>query len=487
MSIDAKDRMFDVPKEGGAVARTLGQVWEQLANPRNPFCPLSEGLDFTLEREQGVKLTDVLTDVLNSVVKHGVNFRHPWVFAHMVPPPSTVSVIADLIIGAMNQCAFIWEEAPMAAEMEREVIRWMNNRLKYGKRAGGILTSGGTMSNCLVTYLALERARQRGRFRPGRHYILVTDQAHFSVEKAARLVGLGTHAIIRVPSNSTGRIDAGRIATTVHQEFRRSRVPFLVICTAGTTNTGSLEPVEEFLSLARRFDAWCHVDAAHGGFMSLCESQELQISKWNLADSISWDAHKSLYVSYAAGALLVREDSLLDPLTFHSEYALKTGSNGDAGARHIEGSRRFEALKLWMTIKHFGVAGFRDATAKVLALAQKWASRVRASDDFRLVADPDTNIVCFRLAYVDLEGECLNQVTESIQKYLFANGGPLLSSTKICGESVLRAVFLNPETEERELDAAFDRMSEQAKLQIERNIRVPEGRHENTFCYEPSP
>src|SRR5258708_4274336 len=421
MSIETSQSSFISPRDAARTYRLLRQVLREVFQPRRPFVPPSETGSFSLGESHGASIHDVLSDVNKNIVPHTIKNRHRWTLAHMVPPSALISVVADVLIGAMNECAFIWEEAPLAAELERESIRWMADRLGLKESATGLLTSGGTMSNCLATYLALKRAQEWQLSKNNDRYcIMVSDQAHFSIEKAAAVTGLRRALVIRVPTNGQGRLRPGELRGATIKARQAGLTPFLFVCTAGTTNTGALEATEEFLATARSCRAWCHIDAAHGGMICLSKHEDQSVSLWAEADSVSWDPHKSLYVSYAVGALLLKDQASLAPLEFYSEYALKSDADRPhAGAWHLEGSRRFEALKLWMTIKHFGKEGYAELVDHTLQLANEFASRIRADSQFILIAEPDTNIVCFRIYHSELGDEALDAVNTAVQKELF--------------------------------------------------------------------
>jgi L-2,4-diaminobutyrate decarboxylase len=469
MSTEPLAAAFEEPQGLEQIQALLLEMLTGIFWPQHAFVPGPHPaeLDLSLNQAEGLPLLEVLAEVSDKVLAHGINSRHTLSLAHMVPPPATVSVIADLLIGAANQCAFIWEEAPLAAAIEAEVIRWMAHKVGFGPHAGGLLTSGGTMSNYIATYLALQRAKLRtGQTGATKYCIIASDQAHLSVDKAAALCGLGAGAVIRVPTNAQGRLEPGQIGRVANEAREAGCTPCLFVCTAGTTNTGALEPLGEFLAAAREHSAWCHLDAAHGGLMCLSKEAWPTVAQWPEADSVSWDPHKSLYVSYAVGTLLVQDETVLAPLDFHGEYALKKDERSDAGARHLEGSRRFEALKLWMTIKYFGTVGFTNLTEHTLSLARELAAQIRGSGDFELVTLPDTNIVCFRFVDPTLSLAVLDKVNAAVQKALFQNGGPLISSTRIAGRTVLRSVLLNPRLASSDLVGLLDMIRCEAQRQV---------------------
>lgn len=443
-------------------AQLLRDIWEP------PTCFEAPAVDPVLELGapgRGESLVDLLAELREKVVRHAVHPRHVWTLAHMTPPPATASVLADFVVGALNQCAFIWEEAPLARALEAETVAWLARRLRWSDAASGLLTAGGTLSNCMAAYLALAHGRERFGTAEGMA-VIASDQAHLSIRKAAALVGAGADAVVCAATDAEGRLIPGEVAAAAARARDRGLRPFLFVCTAGTSNAGVLEPPEEFLEQARVHQAWCHVDASHGGLVALGSRPHPALAAWSAADSISWDPHKSLYVSFAVGALLLRDASLQAPLKFRAEYALKNGeADCDAGNWHLEGSRRLEALKLWMVIRHLGDQGLDELTDHSLALAGELAQCVREMEDFELVTNPDTNIVCFRFADPTLDAAALDTVNAEVQRRLYRSGGPLLSSTRVGGRVVLRTVLLNPHLETRHLPEILEAVRDEARRQ----------------------
>jgi L-2,4-diaminobutyrate decarboxylase len=470
MSIETLRTSFTNPFQDPSIMHVLNAILRDVFQPVTPVSPPTTYEVSLSNSSQRFDIATVLSDVRACVVQQSLYPYHPHALGHMVPPPASISVVADLIIGAMNQCAFIWEEAPMAHAIEAEVISWLGTSLGFGKEAGGLITSGGTMSNILATYLALCRWRRSGSV--GSPCILASDQAHVSLEKGAAMNGLPKEAVIRIPTNNQGRLSNHSMTRALQEVIRSGKTPVMVVSTAGTTNAGTLEPFPESIA-ATAPNAWCHIDAAHGGFMCLLSDElttDSPISRWRKADSVSWDPHKGLYASYAVGALLVRDRSVLEAFRFNADYALKMNELQDSGTDHIDGSRRFEALKVWMILRHFGRDGICELVSYGCRLARLFSEWVNNSSSFSLLTFPDTNIVCFRFTDDQFSPAASDQFNEAIKAQLFLTGGPLLSSTRVDGRVFLRAVFQNPNTTTDDLERAIKRIEFVARhLEAEEN------------------
>lgn len=438
MSLDGARALFGIPSDEHRAVASVLKVLRAILEPDVTYT--NRAVDVTL-RDGGEDFTSVVADVGTMIRAASLNARHPDTIAHMVQPPATIAVVGDLLVGALNQCAFVHEQGPLVSRVEREVLGWMARRLALPDGASGMLTSGGTASNMLAFFLARE---SRGSEHQGRLRAIASDQAHFSVDKAARLVGLGSGAVVHVPTDSQGRLRPGSVMRAAERVAAAGDIPFLFSATAGTSNAGTVEPVAEFLQAARRFGAWAHLDAAFGGSLALSRRGQRECRLWPAFDSISWDAHKSLFVPFASGALFVRDPEMLGALEFHSDYALKRGCAEDVGFRHLDGARRFEALKIWMVIRHFGLAALREFTDHKFDLAASFAAELRRSGRFEVLTQPDLNIVCFRFAEPGLDAPQLDALNLAIRDTLAEAGSVLLSATRLGDGVALRAVFTNP-------------------------------------------
>ncbi|HEX8366680.1 MAG TPA: pyridoxal-dependent decarboxylase [Allosphingosinicella sp.] len=448
MSINELLPSFGWSGEAALALARAEQAVERLCHPQTGYRPVPREIDLGLEGGRGSSLLAVVQDACVALESCGYAARHPQSLAHMVPPPATVSVIGDFLKAAANQCAFTVQQGPLAPALEQAVLRWLGATLGFPEGSGGMLTSGGTVSNYAAAFLALDRARRT--WPPNaKPCVIATDQAHFSIAKAARLIGLGEKALFRAPTGPDGRLDPGAVAKTVGRAELRGYRPFLFVCTGGTTNAGLMEPVEPFAEEAAKAGAWLHIDGAHGGFRALASAPPQDY--WTRANSVAWDPHKTMFVPFPAGALILRDPGAAAALAHRPDYAFQEVGAPDPALAHIEGSRGLDALKIWMTIRHFGRDGLRAIADHLLALGGYLAKRVASDRRFELIASPDTNIVCFR--WIETGGTDVDAINRAIQAELYEEGHTLLSRTRLGGRLALRAVIQNPLTTERDLDA----------------------------------
>lgn len=451
MSIEAVREKFRWGEDASKVLQLTEEAVASLFSGSAGFRPTSCDLDLDLNSEKGRDLETVMGEACAALLSCGHNSRHPTALAHMVPPPATISVLGDLLKGAANQCAFTWEQAPLAPVVESAVLSWVAATLGFDKQSGGLFTSGGTISNFAAAFVALSRAKQKYGEQE-RFCIIASDQAHFSVQKAARLIGIDGAGVFLAPTGPDGRLQQDALTTTVKLAVSQGYRPFLFICTGGTTNAGVLEPIDAFTEEAQPYSAWVHLDGAHGAFFALSTAGRNTQDYWRVADSVSWDPHKTLFVSYPAGVLILRDSEHLAPLGVLPDYAFQETAPIDPAFRHIEGSRGFDALKVWLTIRHIGREGFVVLADHLMGLAKYLAAGVRESQEFELITPPDTNIVCFRCVDAAMDSGILDDLNTNVRKELYLNGDVLLSGTKIGDRVVLRAVLQNPFTSKDSVD-----------------------------------
>lgn len=462
MSIDDLNTAFGWGPDAVAALGRAERALNTLSHPQIGFRAAPSDLNLALDGEHGQSILAVVDDACRALESCGYAARHPQSLAHMVPPPATVSVIGDLLKGAANQCAFTAQQGPLAPALEEAVLRWVGAALGFDEGSGGLLTSGGTISNYAAAFLALDQARRTSRTE-SMPCIIATDQAHFSIIKAARLIGIGERAVFCAPTGASGRVEPDAIAKQVRLAALKGYRPFFFVCTAGTTNAGVLEPIEPFAEAASKVGAWLHIDGAHGGFRALASAPPQHY--WVRAHSVAWDPHKTLFVPYPSGILVLRDPSSAGAFVHRTDYAFQQEGVRDPAFAHFEGSRGLDALKLWMTIRHFGRGGLRLIANHLLDLANYLAKQIEADSRFELITNPDTNIVCFRwIAATAADADAINRTA---QEALYQEGHSLLSRTRVGGRTVLRAVIQNPLTRYKDLDALLTAVATSAAIPME--------------------
>lgn len=370
-----------------------------------------------------------LTDLLkHQIIPGAMQVAHPRFLGHMDSGPLWVSVLADFVTAALNQNMLVWELSPIATAMERAVVDWLIHLSGLPEESGGTLVSGGTAANLTGLLLAREAT-------PARRLILTSEQAHYSVTKAARVLGLGAESVRSVPTDENFRMEPTALARLLQD---LPVPPLAVVATAGTTSTGSVDSLAVIAKLCLEHGVWLHVDAAHGGAALLSPKARFRLDGIEKADSIALDPHKWMLQPKGIGAILVRDPSRL-PQVFGTGAPYLARKNGpiSQGQFTLQGSRRWDALRLWMAWQHLGEIGLAELIDQSLDRTAYLVDAVTHHSAFETAHVPDLNLFCFRLTGDD-------ERTEAAQRRLTESGTGFLSLTTLRGRRWFRAVLLNP-------------------------------------------
>jgi glutamate/tyrosine decarboxylase-like PLP-dependent enzyme len=403
--------------------------------------------------EQGMEFEAVLDQVERDVLANTMHVNHPRFFAYVPGPGNFVGAMADALISGYNVFAGTWISGSGPAAVELTVLEWLREMCELPASAGGVFVSGGTMAN--LTALAVARhVKIRGRLEDATVYF--SDQAHSSLEKALRVIGLPAENQRKLPSDSGFRLPTGELARQIELDRSAGKHPFCVIASAGTTNTGAIDPLPELSALCREQGLWLHVDGAYGAAAVIAERGRELLAGLELADSLSLDPHKWMFQPYELGCVLVRDrDHLRETFRILPEYLKDTQLHSDEfnfTDYGIQLSRNFRALKLWMSIKVFGLAAFRAAIERGFVLAEFAEACLRGMPGWEIVTPAQMGIVCFRYSALDDDAHL------SLVQTLLEDGFALITSTILRGQTVLRTCTINPRTTEADIRAALERL-----------------------------
>lgn len=407
--------------------------------------------------EEGAGWEPALDFLRTEILPNTLHVNHPRFFAFVPGPGNFVGAMADALASGFNVFAGTWMGGSGAAAIETVVVDWLRRACGLPESARGLFVSGGTMAN-LTALAAARQALLKGDLQAAAAYC--SDQVHSSVEKSLRVIGLPDAQIRRLPCDAAGRLPAAALAAAVERDCRAGLRPFCVIATAGTTNTGAVDPLPAIAHVARQHNLWFHVDGAYGAAAVLCERGRAGLAGLELADSLSLDPHKWLFQPFEAGCVLVRDGALLKrAFALHPEY-LKDVHRGVEEIHYtdygIELSRGFRALKLWFSLQVFGLAAFRAAVERGFELAD-YAERVLlAHTEWEVVSPAQMAIVCFRRIGADEEFHA------RLVEAMLADGHALMTSTVLHGRTVLRICTINPRTTEEDIDSSLRRLDELA-------------------------
>ncbi len=419
---------------------------------------------------------EVIDEFTTRMAPHMLNAWHPRVLSYFTPPPLVMSVVGELLAQIAQQGVDVWHAGPVAAFVEEEVVRWLCDLVGYGEGSFGLLASGGVMANFMGMALArdVRLAELRGLDRPPRGAALegarvyVSDQGHFSVGRALDELGFPSETLVSIPSDDGFRVRVDMLGDAVRADRAAGLTPFAVVGVAGTTNTGSIDDVPAVAQIARREGLWFHVDAAYGAAARLSDRMAPLVPGLELADSVTVDPHKWFFQAYDIGGLVVRDGSLLGRVfSRRPEYYRGGGDTAVAHDTHtaesldfytlgFEGTRRWRALKLWMSWHHLGTSGLGKLVERTADVAAYLHGFVAGAPDFEAAHEPELGVVCFRHLAPGLAGEALDRHQDRLQAALEADGDGWLSTTRLRGATWLRAGVMNPMTSEADIDRLLD-------------------------------
>ena len=463
------------------VTEYFKSVSEQRVFPDTSAEEITEAFDSALPLE-GEPVAKIIEDC-RAVIKQSRHNGHPRFFGYVASPSTAVGAYADLIASALNQNVTSWRSAPAATRIEQTVIKWLSGAIGYGADAQGILTSGGSMANLNAILCALRTGPEsdlarRGLWNAGAPLTLyASDETHFSIVKAAELIGVGREQVRLIESDAQFRLDARQLRERIESDRKRGLRPFCIVANAGTVSTGAIDPLAEVASIAQEHEVWFHVDGAYGALGALDESKRELFAGIERADSVSLDPHKWLYAPVDCGCLLFRDGERVRAAWSSSEAAyVKITEATDAESfafwdYGVELSRRFRALKIWMMLRYYGSERVAESITEDNAMAASLAELVNAAEDFALLAPTVLSICCFRyvpshlrarLDAADTQEERerinteLDQLNARIMHKVQRGGRAYLSNANIKGRFALRACITNFRTTRAALKETLD-------------------------------
>ena len=405
--------------------------------------------------EDAAGLDELVATMLRDVLPHAMGNGHPAFFGWVNPPPSPAGVAASLAAAAMNPSVVAGEHADVY--VERAVVRWLAELVGFPHEPGaGLLTSGASVATIVCFAGARGRAlataghdvRADGLAGAPQLVAYVPSEAHSCVRRALELLGIGSGAMRNVPLDR-GRLDAAALRASIATDRAGGLVPALLVGSAGTVNTGAIDPLAELAELAAEERIWFHVDGAYGAFGVLDPSIAARFSGMARADSLTLDPHKWLGVPVDAGCALVRRgDDLRDAFSLIPPY-LRQDADAEVGTfaeYGVEQTRPFRALKTWATIAARGRAGIAAQVQHANALARELASMVDAEPELELAAAPETSIVAFRARPADCPADRLDELNRRLPEAVQARGRAFVTGTVFDGRETLRACILHPDT-----------------------------------------
>ncbi len=437
-------------EEGPALARSLVEPLPEAGTP------YGELLDFLFER----------------VVPCSFNTAGPGYLAYIPGGGLFHSAVADLIADSVNRYVGVWLAAPGLVQLETNVVRWFCDFIGYPQRAGGVLTTGGSLAN-LTAIVTARRERLPEQFFGGTIY--TSDQTHHSVQKAAVLAGFPPTNVREIPSDDRFCIRIDELVRHIEEDREAGFTPFFIVGNGGTTNTGAVDDLEAVADVAEREKMWLHIDAAYGGFFVLTERGRTVLRGIDRADSVTLDPHKGLFLPYGTGSLLVRDaEALRRAHTTFADYMPAMQEEHDLVdfcQISPELSRDFRGLRVWLPIKMHGIEPFRQNLDEKLDLTE-WATvELEKIPEIEVLTKPQLSLVAFRLSPAELGPEELNGLNQDFLDRINRRKRVWLTGTAARGRFALRICVLSFRTHRDRMEACLEDVREAARECLGPSVR----------------
>ncbi|MGE4584576.1 MAG: aspartate aminotransferase family protein [Sphaerochaeta sp.] len=417
--------------------------------------------------EQGLGWHAVLDKVKTDILPHFLRTWSTNYMAHLHSPALIESLASELILSTFNQSMDSWDQSPIATEVEVQVIKELCELYNLGPDADGTFTSGGSQSNLSALTLArdwycntvlhhdVKKYGLPASFQKLRLYC--SEVSHFSMEKSAHLLGLGYDAVRKVAVDARCRMDVTALSAMIEEDEASGLLPFCVVATIGTTDYGSIDPVEELRKICDEHQLYLHADAAYASAVQLSDQYRVRLGNLGLCDSITVDFHKMFLLPISCGSLLIKHKAWFDVFTLHADYLNREEDEMDGYTnlvgKSLQTTRRFDALKVWMAFQCRGKDGYGEMIDTCIGNAAHLANQIAANAAFELAITPELSSVVFRL-----KGSC--ETNKAVRRQLLHHHQIVIGQTVYQGRTYLKFTLLNPMVTHQHLDALLEQIKQ---------------------------
>ena len=409
--------------------------------------------------EETQTIDSALEELNDLYIKNAIAFHSPTYVAHLNCPITLPSIIAEMITTTINTAVETWDQSTSATFIEQEVIHWITNIFNLSENSDGVFTSGGTQSNFMGMLMARDNyafkhfginIKQHGwgseisKFR-----IFCSEKAHFSIQKSAALLGMGYDAVIPVKADKRMQMDVNELVLAIEKTKQEGNIPIAVVATLGTTDYGSFDPIQTIGKVAKEHNMWLHADGAYGGCYMLTNTHKDYFKGIELVDSITIDFHKTLFQPVSCSAFLVNNKQHFQYVSYYADYLNpiedKDPQRPNLIEKSIQTTRRFDALKVWLTLKTLGTRTIANYLEEVHSLTKAVYHNIKDQECFETVHEPALSTVVFRYKTEGITEDIIhNSINLYIKSTLYKAGKASIASTKLQGNIYLKFTLLNP-------------------------------------------
>jgi L-2,4-diaminobutyrate decarboxylase len=446
------------------LADYLGQVETREEDILLPYHRPEVALDFW-QKDIEKPLLDDASELFQTVVERSIHLHHPRAMGHQVPPPAPMAALAGLVSNVLNNGMAVYEMGMTANGMERVVTDWMAKHLGFTQKANGIVTSGGTLANLTAMLTARAVKAPAHVWTEGtsdKLAIIVSEQAHYCIDRAARIMGLGTQGIIKVPTDARYKMRTELLEEYYQKATAEGLVVFAIVGSCCTTSTGSFDDLEAVADFAEKHNLWFHADGAHGGAAIFSKKYRKILRGVERADSVVIDFHKMMMTPALATALIYKNGSdSYHTFQQKAQYLWATTEEDwySSGKRTFECTKAMIALKTYTLIRLYGEAAFEANVDTLFDLGKNFAQQINARPLFELAVEPECNIVCFRVN--DGCGRDLNELNAKILQTIIEHGRFYFVQTTLHSVVYLRVSLMNPLTNAQDLTELLDTIEQE--------------------------
>lgn len=425
-------------------------------------------IEFT---EEGRSLSEILALFDRYVERPGLNPASGGHLAYVPGGGIPSAAWGDYMAAITNKYAGIFFGSPGAVRVENQVIKWLGDQVGYGGNFGGNLASGGSIANLIAIVAARDAFQLKGK-EYEKTVIYGSSHMHHCLDKAIRIAGLGECIYRQIPLTNTFKLDVDILQKTIEEDQANNLSPFLVICSAGTTNCGVIDPMEQIADLCEEHNLWFHVDGAYGGLFAMLEEEKPKFNGMSRADSIVVDPHKTLFLPYGLGVVLVKNIEHLKKSQYYVADYMQDAKEYDDELSPAEVSpeltKHFRGMRLWLPLLLHGIAPFKACMREKLLLTRYFREGLKDIPNINVCNEPELSIFAFRYEDPRASKALNNRINELLVQEIHKDGRVFLSSTTINGEFALRIAILSFRTHKQEIDTAL-RVLHEKLIEIQRH------------------